>query len=295
MWSEEELRDIPEQADPDPIPPTRPRSLASPLRHDLLTRNRTTPHPHELTLSSSIIYTPNPTTHGNFIDASYRRILANPAWKARLKKAHTSKRQAIHTTNRVDPWCELDAATSSDALLMNIFCYPRVLASAPLPAFLGIDRAVEPVFGFLPRIPLQRNRSGRELKDTTEIDLKLGPLLIEAKLTESNFPAAPLRKLERYRDFDEVFARTAFNLTTPIPGYQLIRGVLAAHALSASFCLLCDARRPDLIDQWYAVMCAVRSYDLQSRLRLLTWQELARTLPRPLASFIADKYGILPA
>ncbi len=291
MWSEEELRDV-----PNPIPQPRPRSFASPLRHALTTRNllRARTHPHELT-RSSIIYSPQPTTHGNFIDASYRRILANPTWRARLKKAHTSKRQALLTTNRSTPWCELDAATSSDALLMNIFCFPRVLAQAPLPALLGVNRAVDPVFGFRPRIPLLRNRSGREWTDTTEIDLKLGPLLIEAKLTESNFQSAPLRKLERYRDFDAVFDRTAFHLTPEIPGYQLIRGVLAAHALSASFCVLCDARRPDLIDQWYTVLRAVRSYDLQSRLRLLTWQELAPTLPRPLATFIAEKYGILPA
>ena len=293
MWSEEELRDI-----PDPPALTR-RSLATPLRNDLLTRNhvRARLHPHELTRGShpSVIYTPQPAAHGNFIDASYRRILTNPAWVRRLRKPHTSKRQALLTTTRTDPWCELDAATSSDALLMNVVCYPRVLAIAPVPALLGIDRSLEPLFGFRPRIPLHRNRSGRELKDTTEIDLKLGPFLIESKLTESSFQSAPLRKLERYRDFDEVFDRSSFDLNAPIPGYQLIRGVLAAHALSASFCLLCDARRPDLIESWYTVLRAVRSYDLRTRLRLLTWQELAAVLPRPLASFIADKYGILPA
>ncbi len=282
MWSEEELRDI-----PDP-PRTATGSHAPSVRHDILARNHTRAqsHPHELTRTASVIYTPTATTHGNFIDASYRRILANPAWHARLRKPHTSKRQSRLTTTRVDPWCELDAATSSDALLMNIFCYPRILAAGPLPALLGIDPRLEPIFGFKPRIPLHR-----KLVDTTEIDLKLGPLLIEAKLTEVSFTPAPRRKLDRYLDLHDLF-HPALLLTDPVPAYQLIRGVLAAHALDSGFCLLCDARRPDLIDSWYNVIQAVRPPDLRTRLRLLTWQELTLHLPRPLATFIHEKYGI---
>src|SRR6185369_1806111 len=39
----------------------------------------------------------------------------------------------------------------------------------------------------------------------------------------------------------------------PFQGYQLIRNVLAAFASDASFCVLSDGRRPDLIDTWHAV------------------------------------------
>ena len=79
-----------------------------------------------------------------------------------------------------------------------------------------------------------------------------------------------------------------------VRGYQLIRGVLAAHATGGSFCVLCDARRPDLIENWYSVMRAVRSCVLRCRLQLLTWQELAAVLPRSLQKFLAAKYGITP-
>jgi hypothetical protein len=294
MWSEEELRDL--ESDPRPQP-TGARSLASALRHEVLARNRerARQHPHEQTRGASIIYTPTTLTHGNFIEAAYRRICANPQWSGRLQKAHTAKRQARLTSVREDAWCELDAATSSDALLMNILCYPRVLAGAALPALLGIDRGESPIFGFKPRIPLLRS-----LTDTTEVDCKLGPLLLEAKLTESDFQSAPLRKLERYRDFRDVFDPDFLpRVGAHVASYQLLRGVLAVHALSlsgeeTSFCVLADARRPDLMEAWHAVQCAVRSYTLQARLRLLTWQELVPSLPGPLAAFLAGKYGITP-
>ena len=290
MWSEEELREIP---DAPRRSPTGARSLASTLRHDLLTRNRTRAqsHPHEQTRGASVIYTPTPAAHGNFIEPSYRRICARPEWSRRLKKAHTGKRQARLITEREDAWRELDAATSSDALLMNILCYPRVLATPALPALLGIARNELPVFGFRPRIPLHRS-----LTDTTEIDCRLGSLLLEAKLTEADFQYAPMRKLARYRDFHEVFDPDLLPAAGPgrqtICSYQLLRAVLAAHALDASFCVLCDARRPDLIEAWHAVQRAVRSFTLQARLRLLTWQELTPALPGPLTAFLAEKYGI---
>jgi hypothetical protein len=72
----------------------------------------------------------------------------------------------------------------------------------------------------------------------------------------------------------------------------LIRGVLAAHATGGSFCVLCDARRPDLIENWYLVMRAVRSCVLRCRLQSLTWQELTAALPKSLRKFPASKYGI---
>ena len=46
------------------------------------------------------------------------------------------------------------------------------------------------------------------------------------------------------------------------------------------------------MEAWYAVIRAVRSYQLQARLRLLTWQELAVVLPPALREFLNQKYGI---
>jgi len=97
--------------------------------------------------------------------------------------------------------------------------------------------------------------------------------------------------------------------TTPIPtstrlasndkqtfiGYQLIRNVLAAFSNDASFCVLSDARRHDLIDTWHAVAAAVHHPGFTWRLKLLTWQELATALPVDLQEFLDSKYGITPA
>ena len=125
-----------------------------------------------------------------------------------------------------------------------------------------------PQFGFRPEVPL---RSGK--RDRTEIDMKLGDLMVEAKLTETGFQTAPARMIARYRDLEAVFDRGELMMSGDVvPGYQLIRGVLAAYATGGSFCVLCDARRPDLIENWYAVMRAVRSCVLLCRLQLLTWR-----------------------
>lgn len=289
MWSEEELRDI----EPDPPARTGPRSRATPLRQVVTARalarlieSRT---PHELT-RSSVIHAPGAGTHGNFIDAAYRRICANPAWAARLTKPHTAKRQARPTgpAEEVREWCELDTATSSDALLMNIFCYPRVFTPR-LCTLLGVEAGTQPEFGFRPGLELER-----KLQDRTEIDMKLGNLHVEAKLTEADFQFAPLRLLERYPHFDELFDRESLTISRRgVAGYQLIRGILAAHAEHARFCVLLDARRPDLIEGWYDIIRTVRSYEMQSRLRLVTWQEAAATVPAPLAKFLDAKYGII--
>jgi hypothetical protein len=287
VWSEEELRYL------DPPPPrTAVRSLANPIRRTLLRQPQT---PHETT-RSSVIHTPNGTSHGNFINASYRRIVANPAWACRLRKAHTAKRQARPSgpDEEIHAWCELDAATSSDALLMNIFCYPRVLAKPRLPALLGVPMGLEPEFGYRPAITLANGRRNKPLKDRSEMDMRLGPLLVEAKLTENDFQTASLRLLERYPGFDEVFDRGGLQvMERGVRSYQLIRSVLAVHALEGTtFCVISDARRGDLIEAWYSVIQAVRSFELQARLRLVTWQEIAAALPSPLGSFLAEKYGI---
>jgi hypothetical protein len=74
--------------------------------------------------------------------------------------------------------------------------------------------------------------------------------------------------------------------------YQLIRNVLAAKANECAFCVLCDARRPDLIQAWYEIMRCVRPVVLRLRCKVLTWQELSVVLPRRLQEFLEEKYGI---
>ncbi len=233
--------------------------------------------------------------HGNFHPASYAAICANPHWVRRLTKVHTAHRKL---RARADwAWMELDCANSSDALLMNIFCHPRVATaetvSAPIANLLGIDTASAPVFGLHPGVPLATG-----LLDRTEIDLQLGNPFLEAKLTETSFQNGQSRLILRYRDLEEVFdvsrllRNTDPTASTAIPGYQLIRNVLAAYASDASFCVLCDARRRDLIETWYTVLSTVHRLTFGARLKLLTWQELSAAVPQDLQHFLDFKYGI---
>jgi len=73
-------------------------------------------------------------------------------------------------------------------LLMNIFCCRRTLRSPAVSSMLGVPSGLVPQFGFRPEIPL---RSGKT--DRTEIDMKLGDLMVEAKLTETDFQTASKR------------------------------------------------------------------------------------------------------
>jgi hypothetical protein len=174
---------------------------------------------------------------------------------------------------------------------MSVFCHPQIFAGSPSPLrwLLGTDAPEQLQFGHMPRIPLTTHHVER-----TEVDLRIGDLLIEAKLTESDFQTVRRPRMERYLDIDEVFVMEEL----PCSGnlllhYQLLRGVLAAHAEAGRrYCLVCDARRPDLINAWYVVMRAVRNVELRSRLTVVTWQEIAGILPSPLQVWLSEKYGI---
>jgi hypothetical protein len=69
--------------------------------------------------------------------------------------------------------------------------------------------------------------------------------------------------------------------------------VLAAHAADCCFCVIHDERRPDLREEWFEIMAAVKSAAMRVRLKVLTWQELAALLPSTLQNFLDVKYGIV--
>jgi hypothetical protein len=136
--------------------------------------------------------------HGNFFDPAYAAILERKDWARRLKKAHTGGRTLPRAERR---WCELDSSTSSDALLMNVFCAPGVMDSPLVRRFLGAEDGAGADFGWKARVPLKNGRT-----DTTEVDLRWGSLLVEAKLTEADFQTRAAVIVEGYRDFEEVFS-----------------------------------------------------------------------------------------
>jgi len=278
----------------DPALDLRPFPYAASLRAEIAARNRRYADLHKIPVCESIgrppvfCYAPSEDglTHGNFLPESYRAILKNDTWRLRLGKVHTQARQSLPRNGY--RWRELDSSNSSDALLMNIFCCPGTLKQEALLSVLGVERGTVPRFGVRARVPMANGRF-----DRTEIDMQLGDLLVEAKLTEADFQSKEANVVEAYRDFIEVFDPELLRRAGErYLSYQLIRNVLAAHASGCRFCVMMDARRPDLRDAWFEVMRAIRDHDLRLRCKMLTWQELAAVAPVKLQQFLAEKYGI---
>ena len=268
---------------------------ASQLRLELSLRNRAfalqrqLPHVESYGGMAVTVYQPHPTRrrHGNFFDESYAAMLAVPEWRKRMEKVHTQAKTSLPRSGR--GWKELDSSMSSDALLMNIFCCPCVADDSRVLGLLGIDAAELPEFGWRARVPLKTGHA-----DRTEVDMKLGEMLFEAKLTESDFQSAEASVLRGYRDFEEMFDEAELPREgEKLASYQLIRNVLAACASDCGFCVLLDARRPDLIESWYAILRCVRPVELRVRCKVLTWQALCAVLPEPLGEFLDAKYGIV--
>jgi hypothetical protein len=315
--------------------------FASRLRMELGARNRLHAqgrlHVESYGNPPVIVYAPEEDTrHGNFFDAAFAAITARPEWSRRFEKIHAQARSLPKSERK---WRELDSSMSSDALLMNVFCTPAVTESPEMRRMLGVDmheiaekeipEQERPDFGWKARVPLGNGRF-----DRTEVDMRWGGLLVEAKLTESDFQNCHSMLIEPYRDLDVVFERELLpRVQIPIgrskasaefpedysqeeiivpadewqpqtsemqrefisgySSYQLIRNVLAAYAQNASFCVIHDARRPDLREAWFEVMRAVKDAAMRVRLKVLTWQELAAVLPEDLQQFLGAKYGIV--
>jgi len=315
---------------------------AGELRRELGVRNRLwargRAHVESYGTPPVIVYEPLDGRHGNFFDASYAAIVGRPEWMRRFDKIHAQGR-ALPRAECGRRWRELDSSMSSDALLMNVFCAAGVHESAAVRGALGVEGEGLPVFGWKARVPLASGKF-----DRTEVDMRWGGLLVEAKLTEGDFQTRAARIVEGYRDFDFVFerellprvelraarrrtavefveeftqeweeaadddgvarefqaeivaqARAAEPVEAGYAGYQLIRNVLAAYAEVCSFCVVHDERRPDLREAWFQVMTAVKSAEMRTRCKVMTWQELAGMMPEGLQEFLELKYGIVRA
>lgn len=181
--------------------------FASQLRAELMLRNRiyarTLPHVESNGINPVMIYAPEEGRHANFYSPAYACISKRPEWMRRFDKIHSQFRSLPKSQH--DParkWRELDSSMSSDALLMNIFCTPGVMDFLPLRRMMSIENDEIPVFGWKARVPFM---SGRV--DRTEIDMRWGNLLIEAKLTETDFQCREASIVESYRDLDAIFDR----------------------------------------------------------------------------------------
>jgi len=280
-----------------------------------------------------IVYEPEGLRHGNFFHPAYAAILGQPDWLRRFDKVHAQAARSLPRPQLDPRrrWRELDSSMSSDALLMNVFCTPGVAESPALQNALGVEADAQPLFGWKARVPLSNGRFDRTEVDmrfgSLFVEAKLtesGFQCRQARIVESyrDFDevfdrdllpraeistARPRHASEFPENASQEFESElgdphSFSVIEPIvlppgePGYacyQLIRNVLAAHATGASFCVIHDARRSDLREEWFRVMAAVKIAPLRVRLKVLTWQELALLLPEPLQEFLDVKYGIL--
>jgi hypothetical protein len=288
-----------------------------------------------------IVYEPyEDEKHGNFFDDAYAAIVANKELMRRFDKIHAQGR-GLPKAESGRRWRELDSSMSSDALLMNVFLGFGADDVGGLKGALGVEGEGLPEFGWKARVPLASGRF-----DRTEVDMRWGGLLVEAKLTEMDFQTRAAKVVEGYRDFDAVFEREllprvelrearrrapqelaeeftqeweagagteievqevareyqagivaraweAEPVEAGYAGYQLIRNVLAAYAAGTSFCVVHDERRPDLREGWFEVMRAVRSAEMRTRCKVMTWQELAGLAGVGLREFLEGKYGIV--
>ena len=73
-------------------------------------------------------------------------------------------------------------------------------------------------------------------RDRTEVDMRFGDLLVEAKLTEADFQSCRPVAGRTLRDFEDMFDLSLLpRAGEGFAAYQLLRNVLAAHAAMRVF------------------------------------------------------------
>jgi len=214
----------------------------------------------------------------NFHNKSFQNIISgnHSDWQKRTQKKHT------HFTQNI---LEMQSCNSSDALLMNIFCHPKIRLWKGVSKLLKVnmDNGIE--FGW------QGVGFSNELSHKTEIDMKIGNRLFEAKLTEKDFTAKPIGIVENYDGFDDVFDKTLLlKKDNEYPNYQLIRNILAAYKNECFFTLLVDESRIDLIRSLQVTQMAIKIGDLRKQIDFITWQEIASVCGKDLKNYLENKY-----
>ncbi len=224
-------------------------------------------------------------TELNFNKDSWSVIWNNTDYHYRTKKAHSS-------FDKTNPVYEMQSSNSSDALLMNIFCYPKINEWKGVKQLLKVNDLSQMKFGYEPGIALKDSNV-----DRTEVDLFIQDeetkIFCESKLTETDFVFEPLPKFERYTYFDTIFESKYLPVFNGETGnYQLVRNILAAYEFNAKFYLFIDARRPDLAKSFYQTIRCIKDIHLRQRCEIYYWQDIAAFCGIELQEFLKCKYGI---
>jgi Restriction Endonuclease associating with ARP len=204
-------------------------------------------------------------------------------WLKRLGKKHS----------QVKGTKEMQSSNSSDALLMNIFCHPKISDWKGVCNLFGDTPIKNIKFGINPENLL---KEGKEEETPTEIDMVInGEIYCEAKLTEKDFTQVAVDKMKKYDMFDKVFDIDILPVTkkNEFDNYQLLRNILAAKTDGKRFILICDARRPDLIRHLLDTVSCIRDIDLRTRCSFICWQDIAQKCGKDLRVFLEQKYSIV--
>ena len=212
----------------------------------------------------------------NFYTDSYNNIDKISEYKVRLEKQHSHFAKELGIR-------EMQSSNSSDTLLMNIFTYPNILKWKSIRDLLSVNEYDKIEFGWNPGFENETSRS-------TEIDMRIGDVIFEAKLTEQDFTSKELSIVRTYHKVDDIIDLKLLLNRDRVSNYQLIRNVLAAHRHDYRFFLLLDERRIDLIRKFFDVKLAIKNVNLQNRCEFITWQELTSCLGKYLKQYITEKY-----
>jgi len=234
-------------------------------------------HPKENT-NSSIIF--NELSY-SFHPKSWQAIEANPTWSERSKK--------IHPTTVTRGIYEMQSSNSSDALAMNIFCFPKFSEWGKAKKLFDVDSFLSIEFGFKAHVKTKSS------SDNSEVDIYINESIIcECKLTEDNFKSMAKNKVERYLNFSKVFHTDELKQNeNTYSNYQLIRNILAAYQQKCKFVLICDMRRPDLAKSFYQTIRCIKDecIDLRTKCDIIYWQDIAKVCGTELQQFLKEKYG----
>lgn len=209
----------------------------------------------------------------SFHPDTFANICKNIAYKKRLDKTHPN----------VPGFKEMQSSNSSDALLMNIFAHPKIKEWKSLRDLISIDQSDKIEFGWNPVFANETNHK-------TEIDMKIGNSIFEAKLTEKDFTQKELKVVLTYSNVENIIDLKDLTNNNIVSNYQLIRNLLAAEKYDYKFNLLIDETRTDLIREFYKVKNAIKVKYLLDNFNFLTWQEIANSVGLELKNYVTEKY-----
>ena len=212
-----------------------------------------------------------------FCPESLDAIRKNAGWFSRTQKAHQNLPDVK----------EMQSSNSSDALLMNIFCHPKLISWKGVIDVLGF-KPENPTFGFKALVE-KKGTDG----DETEIDMVIGNYFVEAKLTEAGFTKKNVDEVNKYEKLDKHFHSNCLPVQDGCyQNYQIIRNLLAAIQHQKHHMLLCDDRRPDLVRSYMEIVCCLRGPHIRKTCRVVFWQEVQRACGKSLGFFLQSRYGI---